>query len=538
MKRNKPHGRLHEAKSQDAREGGGPVPTPGLRRFLYLTAGVVGAAIMIVEILGAKILAPYVGTSHFVWTAQIGVTLAALACGYYLGGRFADAPSSLSGLYFAVFAAAAWLALTVVFLKPIAYAFIRLPLAFASLVSSTLLYFAPLALLAMAGPFLLRQITPSISEVGRTAGRLSALNTVGSFIGTATIGYFLIPLVPSSMIMVGTAAFLALLSLVYFFRWGWKFGRGRAFFVLMILSSLGVLGASIDAKASESQDLSSLQVLETRESAFGLLQVARIRQTSQLYFINDYLIQNTYDVAAGKSVSSFTYLLEGLAEAYAPRLERALCIGMGIGIVPRELARKGVEIDTVEINPQIAPLARRYFDLDTSQFHLHIGDGRRFLETTDAVYDAVILDAFIGDSSPAHLMTAEAFAAVKRVLRSDGVVIVNSFADLADPEDFYATSLYRTMESVFTSVRVHGSPSGNALFVASRRPDLAFIRPPDLSAVHGSVRPEVEAAYRFSWTPAQSGGIVLTDDFNPLEFRDAPKREALRRMLALSLKDI
>ena len=56
---------------------------PGLRRYLYFTAAITGGAIMIVEILGAKMLSPYLGTSHFVWTAQIAVTLVALACGYY-----------------------------------------------------------------------------------------------------------------------------------------------------------------------------------------------------------------------------------------------------------------------------------------------------------------------------------------------------------------------------------------------------------------------------------------------------------------------
>ena len=62
----------------------------GLRRYLYFTAATTGAAIMIVEILGAKMLAPYLGTSHFVWTAQIAVTLVALAIGYYAGGRLVD----------------------------------------------------------------------------------------------------------------------------------------------------------------------------------------------------------------------------------------------------------------------------------------------------------------------------------------------------------------------------------------------------------------------------------------------------------------
>ena len=529
--------RTHRPKVPDAHAGDeASVPAPGLRRFLYLSSGVAGAAIMIVEILGAKILAPFVGTSHFVWTAQIGVTLAALACGYYVGGRLANARSSLAALYSAIFAAAVWLVLTVLFLQPLAYIFIALPLALGSFLSSVVLYFFPLGALAMTGPFLLRAITPSVRDVGRNAGRLSAISTVGSFIGTAMIGYFLIPLVPSSRIMIGTAAVLALLSLTYFTVWGRRGKGGSAVAAIVAAALFGVLGVSAVAKSSVRIGPTALDERGSRESAFGLLQVASLRGTPYLYFINDYLIQNTYDAVTGKSVSAFTYLLEGLASAYASELESALCIGMGIGIVPRELAKKGVRVDAVEINPQIEDMAVKYFGLDTAAFRLIIGDGRRFLQTTDAAYDAVILDAFIGDSSPAHLMTAESFRAVKKVLNPGGVVVANTFADLSDAADFYATSLHRTLSSVFASVRVHGSPAGNALFVASDRPDLAFVRPPDLSGVHGAVRSEVAAAYNFTWSPPQDSGLVLTDDFNPLEFRDAPKREALRRAMALSMK--
>src|SRR5580704_14863332 len=92
-----------------------------LRRFLYLTAFVTGAAVLIVEILGAKMLSPYLGTSHFVWTAQITTTLLALAVGYFLGGRSADRKPSLAKLYLAILWAAVYLAMTVSIAEPVAY---------------------------------------------------------------------------------------------------------------------------------------------------------------------------------------------------------------------------------------------------------------------------------------------------------------------------------------------------------------------------------------------------------------------------------
>src|ERR1044071_7933962 len=108
----------------------------GLRRYLYFTAAFTGAAIMIVEILGAKLLAPYVGTSHFVWTAQIAVTLVALATGYYFGGRCVDRSPRLRSLYLAIVAAAAYLCGAATQVERVAYACLGFKLALGSLLAS------------------------------------------------------------------------------------------------------------------------------------------------------------------------------------------------------------------------------------------------------------------------------------------------------------------------------------------------------------------------------------------------------------------
>src|SRR5947207_8443947 len=185
--------------------------SPGLRRYLYFTAAVTGAAVMIVEILGAKMLAPYLGTSHFVWTAQIAVTLVALACGYYAGGRLVDKSLRLGRLYGAILAAGAYLALTVACADLVAYFFLDIGrLAFGSLLTSAVLFFLPLSFLAMVGPFLVRILTISVSTVGGNVGRLTALSTFGSFIGTLMIGYLLIPHLRNSMTMFLTALILML----------------------------------------------------------------------------------------------------------------------------------------------------------------------------------------------------------------------------------------------------------------------------------------------------------------------------------------
>lgn len=190
--------------------------SPALRRYLYGTAATTGAAIMIVEILGAKMLSPYVGTSHLVWTAQIAVTLVALACGYYAGGRLADRSQQLHRLYWAIFVAAVYLAFTVQATRPVAYRCLNLNLALGSLLASTFLFFIPLGFLAMTGPFLVRVITSSLAGVGGNVGRLTAISTLGSFAGTMLIGYVLIPFLPNSVTMYVTSLVLILVCLGYF----------------------------------------------------------------------------------------------------------------------------------------------------------------------------------------------------------------------------------------------------------------------------------------------------------------------------------
>ena len=200
-------------------------PTLYFTLFLYATAGLAGAAIMILEILGTKILAPYMGTSHYVWTAQISVTMCSLAFGYYYGGRLVDRAVPLSRLYGFILGSALYLWLSHPLSPWLAQhlSILRLPLA--SLLCSALLFGAPLTILAMVCPFFLRHLALSMSSVGRTTGRLSAISTLGSLGGTILIGYFLQPYCSNSMLINGLAGLLAAVALIYLAVWRSKESR-------------------------------------------------------------------------------------------------------------------------------------------------------------------------------------------------------------------------------------------------------------------------------------------------------------------------
>ena len=488
---------------------------------------------MVVEILGAKMLSPYVGTSHFVWTAQIAVTLVALAAGYYAGGRLVDRSTRLHRLYWCILAAAVYLALTVGFCARVAYWCLGFNLAVGSLLASAFLYFVPLALLAMVGPFVVRLLTQAVAGVGGTMGRLTSLSTLGSVAGTILIGYVLIPFLPNSVTMYLTSLALMAVCAGYFLGWGRK--AGSTVGAILVLGA-GVAGGWF-ASRPQALEHSRFREVYRHNSNFGLLQVMETADGATRYYLNDFLTQNTYDPAEKKSTSLFTYMLHGLARTYATNIQDVLCIGLGVGIVPMEFAREGARVEVVEINPAVVPVAARYFDLQPERLRVTIGDGRFFLnQCADKKYDAVILDAFLGDSSPSHLMTREAFAEMKRVLRPGGVLVINSFGNFDPGQDYFTASLSKTLKAVFPGVRIHSNRGGNVFFVASDRPEPAFVHPPSVDGVHPAVKWLVEAAYASVMDTHPDHGRVLTDDFNPVEFYDARNREKIRRDLAFAMK--
>jgi spermidine synthase len=414
----------------------------------------------------------------------------------------------------------------------VAYWCLDFNLAVGSLLASAILFFVPLALLAMTGPFLVRVITSTVAGVGSNVGRLTSIGTLGSLGGTLLIGYFLIPRLPNSLTMYFTALTLALVCAGYFLL-----RRQTAVGVVLLLLAVGCAFGS-RSYAAPPHRYTYVDELFEGNSHFGMLQVVDRRDGGCRFYLNDSLTQNTYDPGRKLSVSHFTYALSGLARVYTTNISDVLCLGLGVGIVPMEFARDGARVDVVEINPAVVPIGVRFFGLETNKLNLTLDDGRHFLNRCRKQYDVVILDVFLGDSSPSHLLTREAFASIRRVLRPSGSLVINSFGHLEPDRDFFAASLNKTLKAVFASVRAHTSGDGGIFFVASDRPRLDFVRPPDLSNVHPDVLRDTEATFTGLVEPSPDHGRVLTDDYNPAEFYDAHNREDFRRRLAAATKEM
>jgi spermidine synthase len=384
----------------------------------------------------------------------------------------------------------------------------------------------------MTGPFLVRVLASSVAGVGSMVGRLTAIGTLGSFAGTLLISYLLVPLLPNSVTVYLTSVLLMAVCLGYFFA----FGPKAAVPLVLVLGLGGLAGWALHR--ARTQQIPWAVELYRCNSHFGQLLVLERADHSCRFYLNDFLVQNTYDPQRKQGLSHFTYLLSGLARANTTNIEEVLCIGLGIGIVPMDFARHGARVDVVEINPAVVPVATRFFDLDPAMLHLAFDDGRHYLNRCRKRYDAVILDAFLGDSSPSHLFTREAFASIQRVLRPGGTLVINSFGNLEPGQDFFAASLNRTLKAVFRTVRMHTSGDGANFFVATDRASPGFVHAPDLTGVLPQLMHEAEAAYVNIVDTDPNHGRVLTDDYNPAEYYDARNRERFRHRLALKMKGI
>jgi predicted membrane-bound spermidine synthase len=174
---------------------------------LAITVFLCGSVVMVIELLGTRIIAPVYGTSLYVWSSLITVTMVALSLGYFLGGKIADQWNG-KGLRWILILDALFILLIPAIKEPILIMTDPLGMRLGSLISATLLFLPPLTGLGMVSPFALKSSSHSLETVGSTAGRLYAISTLGSVAGTLLLGFFLFPLVGIQFLLMSSGLML------------------------------------------------------------------------------------------------------------------------------------------------------------------------------------------------------------------------------------------------------------------------------------------------------------------------------------------
>lgn len=487
-----------------------------MRRYLLeITVFVSGAVVMIFELAGSRLVAPYLGNSIYVWSALIGVILASLSLGYWWGGRIADRQASYQNLGWIIFLAGASLSFPA-FIKDIILGSTLGSwhhVAAAALIASFALFALPSFFLGLVSPYAVRLKMKDLNHSGRTVGNLYALSTAGSIGGTFLAGFVIIPLLGTIKIIFLLAAILVLLS---FFLLAAK--RWPRLVVLLLLATAIPFTAWAEKAEYRSAGRISFSTPYNEVTISTLIDGASGRQVINLA-TDRFGHQSSRFVDSVDLVSPYTKFYR-LAEHFNPNFQKTLMIGGGAYVFPQYYlkAYPQARIDVVEIDPELTKLAKEYFSLSNDpRLQIIHKDGRSYLNQNQEKYDVVLMDAFNSISIPPQLTTKEAVQKIADSLTPEGVVLVNVISAVSGPRSAFFQAEYATYQSVFPQV----------LIFAVNRPDLpemaqnimiVALKSPSVPSLESS-SPDIQAFLQNTSQPqleAEKG--ILTDDYAPVDY--------------------
>ncbi|MGE0383939.1 MAG: fused MFS/spermidine synthase [Gammaproteobacteria bacterium] len=501
-------------------------PTRARRAVLLATALLGGAAVMVLELLGTRIIGPYFGVSLYVWSSLIAVTMVALAIGYYAGGWCADRAPRLRLAHLLVLAALGTLVVPYA-AAPVLAATEPLGLRAGAFASATILFLPPLSCLGMIGPMVIKRIAHDLGAVGTASGTVYAVSTVGSVLGTLALGFFLLPVLGTRAILVATGVLLLVSSVVV----GLCERRIPQPAVVQSLWLLGLVSGLALAAGSPARAIGAdgYAIRSEAESIYGWVRVLDDARNGVRLLLSDGSSIGAVRTGTGAAMLAYQQVLAFLPmlahSGHAGPAREALLIGLGAGTVASQLARHGIRTDTIEIDPAVARAARADFGFEPNGRFL-VGDARQAVRALAGPYDLVIHDCFTGGSEPAHLLTQEALGELRRLMRSDGILALNFVGFRAGRGAAGVAAVSATLASRFAHQRVfvslYDADFTDFIFLASARP----IR---FAPADAAQRRHLQRLERHEIAPP-GGGRVLTDDYNPIEYLQAGKAERYRQL--------
>lgn len=502
---------------------------PKQYRYLLGALFLTGASTLILEIVGTRVISPYYGSSLYCWSALITVTLVSLAAGYNLGGRQADASASLS--LFSRFVSSGGAAVALI---PLLRVFVLkwttpMGVQLGALASATTLMAPALILLSALGPLAVRLTVSELGNVGKSAGDVYSVSTLGSVLGAILAGFILIPHVSITKILCALSIMLLLLGAL-----------GHYLSTIRVPWRLPAAAAAIALLGFWPHPQAQTNLIVDQESAYGQIKVLDFG-TKRYLMVNGTsqsiaaLNAPAAPTARLESDSPYIHSLEALA-LMKPGAKRALGIGLGAGLLPGALEGVyGIATDVVDVDPAMIAVARSHFNF-SPKGEVFAEDGRVFLERADRRYDIIVLDAFGAENPPNHLFTKEAFSAIRGALKPDGILAVNLVSLLKAPHDKAWLATYQTLRAVFPNLRafIASKPYrnlANILFFCSEEPLM-------LERLQGAGRPLIREDLAWMLTqelkPEEAdlaAAPVMTDDYAPMESMLAQSAVVWRKAL-------
>ena len=493
--------------------------------LLYCTSFFCGMSIMAVELSASKLLAPYFGTSQVIWTVIIGLIMISLSIGNILGGRSADKHNSMNRLYFYIWIASLWVAVIPFVGKYIIAGITGLLVVFlpsnllvtGSALSCLIIFSAPLVVLGMVSPYLVKLGVTDMYTSGKTAGQIYAMNTIGSIIGTFLPTFVTIPTIGTGKTFLVFSLVLNVICITYFIL-------NKTKVIRVSVSLLIILGLCL-FPFSNSYAFWKDNVIED-ESLYNYLQVSEKDNTVYLSTNVAFGVQSVYK--KDNNLSGFYYDYGLMAPMFIKdttlnkKLD-VLVLGMGTGTYAKQIKRyyPNTSTDGVEIDQKIVDLSKQYFDLKDEEANIYVTDGRTFLSDKECkTYDIIMVDAYHDITIPFHMATQEFFTEVSKHLKPGGVILMNiNMKSKGDnPINQYLT---QTVKSVMKKVYTCDIKSGtNMLVFASNDVNCVENYEHNISSVEvddSGAYAKIAQYVKDNLKEVTKSELVFTDDWAPVD---------------------
>ncbi len=405
--------------------------------FILLTISFLeGWLVMAVELLGAKLIAPFYGSSLYVWSATLAVTLLALAIGYFSGAFLSIKSKKQITLLFFLFLTTSILIIAMPKMSAIALDYsISFDLKTGIVFSLICFIFFPLLLLGTTSPIIINELSTYNNQSGKNSGIVFSISTFGGIISTFIIGFYAIP----NFGISNTCLYTGLISLIILiFITVLQKKKTNLFVIGFFIVSVFFYQKTINSQVVFSN---SRKLLYKSEGILGTITVDDIDIDKRVLSVNNTL-QTALHVPTKKALWEYIYRISTYSSLKKAGSNVLIC-GLGGGVLANEFEELGFNVDACDIDSRTAYVAKKYFYM-SDKVNVTIDDARHFIKKTSKKYDVIVLDLSFGENIASNMYTLESFVEIKSKLNENGFVFLH-FVN-TNPDNYIVNSIYKTIK--------------------------------------------------------------------------------------------
>lgn len=481
---------------------------------LEITVFICGAMTMVLELVAARVLSPYVGSSNLIWTSIIGIMLICMSLGYWVGGKIADKKNDLTDLsQFILISAISTSSIPILETVVVSNLAGLIPeLIVVAIISATFLFGIPSFMLATTSPIAVKIKNNQEQEVGTVSGKISSLSTIGSIFGTFFAGFILIPNVGVSNIILGTSIILLLIAIMI------HPNKTKKYIFSVIAVLILIVGLCMSGKILfKKQNPDIIKDVDSEYSRIWVKNISLANNISYKTLQVDTGLESYMNEETGEMGAQYLKYYD-LFEYFNKDANKTLMIGGAAYTYPKHYLKKypDKKIDVVEIDSKMTQIAEEEFGLDINNNNLKVyhQDGRSYLNYSNEKYDTILIDAFKGLNAPFELTTYEAMLKAKNMLNENGMVITNIISSLEGENSDFIKYEYSTYKAVFDDVKVFAVNDTNDI---SKRQNLILV---GFNGNNGYVNNDKQDDYikllKNEIVEYKSDKWISTDDFAPI----------------------